>query len=330
MIPTPVQIAVRAWTTTGQERWRRPPNDGPIWPDTVLIFDTETTVDETQRLLFGFYRLCQWTDDGTLTCAEESIFCGSNLRQRDPTGYAVLQRFARQHLQDTVDRIARPIAVRSRHDFVDNIFYSEAYDTRSLVVGFNLPFDLSRLAVRAGIARRHNAGGFSLSLFQRWDRATRRYVENTYRPHLIVISLDSKRAMMHFSGTTKVDPDDPSREGSADNVPPKGSRYRGRFLDLKTLVFALTDKSHSLESACKTFSAAELKRPVAEHGKITPEYVEYARQDVKATQALLVKVRHEFDRNPIDLWPDRAYSPASIAKAYLAAMGITPLLGRES
>ena len=37
----------------------------------------------------------------------------------------------------------------------------------------------------------------------------------------------------------------------------------------------------------------------------------------------------EFDLHPIDLEPERAYSPASLSKAYLAAMGITPLLERH-
>jgi hypothetical protein len=35
-------------------------------------------------------------------------------------------------------------------------------------------------------------------------------------------------------------------------------------------------------------------------------------------------MRADFSRHPIDLLPERAYSPASIAKAYFMAMGITP------
>jgi hypothetical protein len=330
MTASPLQIAVRAWTTTGKEQQRRSPDQSRKWPNTVMIFDTETTVDETQRLLFGFYRLCQWADEGSIECTEENIFCGTNLRQLDPAGYAVLQRYARANRQDTVHAVPLPLGVLSRRDFVDKVFYTEACTTRSMVVGFNLPFDLSRLAVRASNARAPNSGGFSFTLFQRWDRETRRFIENTHRPHLIIVSLDSKRAFMHFAGASKVHPDDRIPEGSTDNTPVKGYRYRGRFLDLKTLIFALTDKAHSLRSACKAFDAAELKGHAEEHGKITPEYVEYARQDVKATQALLVAARREFDRHPIDLRPDRALSPASIAKAYLGSMGITPLAERGS
>jgi len=46
------------------------------------------------------------------------------------------------------------------------------------------------------------------------------------------------------------------------------------------------------------------------------------REDVAATGRLLNAVRTEFDCHPFDLWPDKAYSPASIAKAYLDDMNI--------
>jgi hypothetical protein len=37
----------------------------------------------------------------------------------------------------------------------------------------------------------------------------------------------------------------------------------------------------------------------------------------------------EFDKHPIDLQPTKAYSPASIGKAHLQAMGIRPILERQ-
>jgi len=37
-------------------------------------------------------------------------------------------------------------------------------------------------------------------------------------------------------------------------------------------------------------------------------------------------MKKEFDRHPIDLLPEKAYSPATIAKGYLEAMGIQPPL----
>src|SRR5439155_12963893 len=60
-----------------------------------------------------------------------------------------------------------------------------------------------------------------------------------------------------------------------------------------------------------------------------PRYIDYNRRDALATQELLKRLRVEFDRHPVSLLPDHAYSPASLAKAYLDAMGITPLASRS-
>ncbi len=59
-------------------------------------------------------------------------------------------------------------------------------------------------------------------------------------------------------------------------------------------------------------------------GKVTLEEIRYARQDVRCTAALLNAAKREFDLHPIPISPDRAYSPASIAKGYLEAMNIEP------
>ena len=48
-----------------------------------------------------------------------------------------------------------------------NALYAAGYDGRGLIVGFNLPFDLSRLAVDLGsVEDKRFAGGFSMAL---WD-----------------------------------------------------------------------------------------------------------------------------------------------------------------
>jgi hypothetical protein len=52
------------------------------------------------------------------------------------------------------------------------------------------------------------------------------------------------------------------------------------------------------------------------------EEIEYCRGDVAASHRLLNAMMEEFNRNPVDLHPDKAYSPASIAKAYLNEMRI--------
>jgi hypothetical protein len=57
---------------------------------------------------------------------------------------------------------------------------------------------------------------------------------------------------------------------------------------------------------------------------VTDDEIAYCRADVRATVNALNGLKQEFDRHPIQLRPDRAYSPASIAKVYLEAMGILP------
>ena len=71
------------------------------------------------------------------------------------------------------------------------------------------------------------------------------------------------------------------------------------------------------------------KQHVAKHGIVTKTYIDYNRRDVQATSELAVKLLAEYAKHPINLQPTKAYSPASIGKAYLRAMGIGPILERQ-
>ena len=88
---------------------------------------------------------------------------------------------------------------------------------------------------------------------------------------------------------------------------------RGRFLDLHTLAFALTDNSYSLASAIKAFGSQPEKMEHEPTGRVTEGEITYARQDVRATLGLLNALKHEYSLHPIALPPDKAYSPASIS-----------------
>lgn len=73
----------------------------PRWPEAVLVFDTETTVEPDQRLLIGFHRVGTWSTDGAgrpvLDVAEEGVLYGDDLPTRDPQGFRRLQRFVAAH-----------------------------------------------------------------------------------------------------------------------------------------------------------------------------------------------------------------------------------------
>jgi hypothetical protein len=111
-------------------------------------------------------------------------------------------------------------------------------------------------------------------------------------------------------------------EGSLSGEFKPGYKFPGHFLDLRTIAFALTDEPYSLEGACEAFGVEHGKQRALRHGVISAEYVDYNRRDVLATSELAVKLIHELARHPIALPPTYAFSPASIGKGYLRAMGI--------
>ncbi len=73
-----------------------------------------------------------------------------------------------------------PIHLRKRAEFVDEILYRSAYAVGAQIDGFNLPFDLSRLAVRHSSARRAMKGGYSLTLSEDWPHVIVKYLSQRW------------------------------------------------------------------------------------------------------------------------------------------------------
>ena len=100
---------------------------------------------------------------------------------------------------------------------------------------------------------------------------------------------------------------------------------------MSTMLFSLFDKHMSLDQWCAEFQrkgyAIDRKLQHEPSGRVTQSELRYCRHDVKITQQLLNAAKHEFDTHPLpSLLPDKAYSPASIAKAYMREMNtIEPL-----
>ena len=153
--------------------------------------------------------------------------------------------------------------------------------------------------------------------------------ENRYRPRIAIKHIDGKRALKGFTARRECDSDDLIPEESVSGEPESGYKFRGNFLDLRTLAFALSDKSYSLASDCEAFAVEHGKQRAARPGEICDEYIDYNRRDVLATAELAAKLFTEYDKHPINLQPTKAYSPASIGKSYLEAMGVGPILERQ-
>src|SRR6266566_5144818 len=267
------------------------------WPDYALVWDTETALDLEQTLNFGVWRFCQL--QGTeYVAVQEGIFYRDGLASKD---IRKILAYKQKHLADGLVNGADPeLTVLSRAEFVERVFW-ESVRAGALIVGFNLSFDISRIRVRWTIA--HN-GGFSFVL----SDLSKKQVENHHRPRIRIAPLNGVAEHIELTAVRRKDEQHRWR--------------RGRFLDLHTLTFALTDSGYTLAGAIEAFGSKPKKMEHEPTGLITEEEIAYARQDVRATFGLLNALKHEYELHPIALPPDRAYSPASIGKAYLRGMGI--------
>jgi hypothetical protein len=299
-VSEPQDIFVRAHTSvrTKNQRDRRWVTK---WPRHCLIFDTETTLDPLQTLNFGVYRRCELVG-GKYLCVAEGIFYRDDLPKRE---LKLLQQYKiNPRTLPPIEYFPAPttLGLMSRSEFVRRIFW-KSVRKGELIVGFNLPFDLSRLAVKWTEGKK---GDWSLALSSLWKNPkTGRVAPNPKRPRIIVDSQNSKMAFLKLGSI----------------LHKKEWPREGRFLDLRTLGWALRNVAYSLNGACKAFHV-EGKSDHKPSGRISDEESEYCRGDVAATNRLLNAMMGEFNQHPIELRPDKAFSPASIAKAYLAEMGI--------
>jgi len=196
----------------------------PKWlrPDMILVLDTETATDLTrtmpgfegpewsayaQSLLFGTARLYvrertrwRWTD--------EWLFYPDGFPEY---GLAALRGWVEDHTERVGDSIFLRGMSTKFHFCPLSTFLKDsywiAYEGRALVCGFNLPFDLSRLAWNAGPARRRFEGGFRLDLFSYVDKRGVRK-RDPYRPGIRIKNLGSHKASIEFTG---IMPDDSSQ-----------------------------------------------------------------------------------------------------------------------
>jgi len=270
--------------------------------DWTLVFDCETRTTPDQNLRFGAYQfryrghLIEWGVfyDPTLSVHEREIL-QTEIDQQQPTSDG------------------ERIRLLTRDEFVEHVLFEKGLMIGAQIVGFNLPFDLSRLAIGHVNARGDNKGGFSfiLSNDEKW-------------PTVTVKHLSQRASFIGFTGTrgkNKTDQDEDQFNQDANRHPD-----RGYFVDVKTLAGALISESHSLESLSKLLKVKTPKEPSEEHGKeLKPEYVRYGMRDVQTTWECFDVLSRRFNAlgltgtGPYDL-----YSEASLGKAYLKSMGVKP------
>jgi len=264
----------------------------------VLTFATEVTSDQVQSLVFGS---CAVWINGTLH--KICLFHDKNLDQKK---IDVIRQVA-ETLQKERDCI---VTVSSKDEFVAKVFYPYVYEARAKCIGFDLPYELSRLAASWGTARKIR-DAFSIKL-----------VENNPRlPAIKIKSINSDAAFIQFAT--------PLRTKSEKKHIPTHKVYRGYFLDLKTLGYAMSNKSFDgMDEVAKTFG-------VETHLQNKKGIIEDAiRNNVEKTLTvhnlyckIIFVLQDTFLIKPND--SNKLYSPASIGKIYLEKLNIKPLLEKN-
>jgi plasmid maintenance system antidote protein VapI len=266
--------------------------------DWALIFDTETTTCPSQKLRFGSYQLRR---RGELR--ERGVFYDP-----DTLSAANIQTIERVIAAEREKYPADRIYAMTRTEFVESVLLDKAYALGAIIVGFNLPFDLSRLAIGHSSARGRMKGGFSFRLSQRRDR-----------PNLRIKHLNRRSAFIDFAATKA----EAFQENDEDE-----SRLveRGYFVDLKTLSATLTDESHTLESLSELLKVATPKLESDEHGReLTEEYIRYGIRDSQTTWECFESLSRRYASYGLqEVGLHELFSEASLGKAYLRAMNVRP------
>jgi hypothetical protein len=158
------------------------------------------------------------------------------------------------------------------------LFYCIGYEDRSLIIGYGLPRELTRLAAEwHEIKKGENVGGWKLTLWTYLDRDTgKRRPSAGWRPQVILKQVAPNVTFIEFTGR-------------------RGSLFRGEPLDLSNLAHVLTGRHWTHDEAVAAFTA-EVIDDHAERGRMTPECVNHTRRAAHATVLLAKALVDLFDR----------------------------------
>ena len=251
----------------------------------ILILDTETTADEFQSLRFGSFQVRQ---------GEHLIHKGVFYDQDNVDNSEI--SLLRLHCK------SNGISLYTLEEFVD-IFYNTVYHLGATCIGFNLPFDLSRIAIRWNGGRHKNYGTYTVN---NNDKFLFTLTKNENLPGIRVTHADSTRSFISFA------------RSRIKRV--KG--FDGKFLDLKTLAsILLHNKGITLDRACERYKLPR-KHEIKQHGVVSHKYIDYNLNDVEMTFQLYIKLRKEYEKFNLDLTMPEVYTEASLGKQLLRQMGV--------
>jgi hypothetical protein len=217
---------------------------------------------------------------------------------------------------DLLHRIAAELGLRLLpvDEFVHKVLFNIGWAKRGTIIGFNLPFDLSRLAVAHAAAR---SRGRNRSMQGGWSF---RLSTNERLPHIQIKRINGRAAFIRFTTPDGMHPEKRNRDrgGTAAN-------HRGYFVDVATLGNAMLGGRHRLADLATLLQTATRKASVEQHGgKLTRGYVHYALADTQVTWECYTVLAARYAGYRLDTPLHKIYSEASIGKAHLRQMRLRP------
>ncbi|TAK25118.1 MAG: hypothetical protein EPO37_01855 [Nitrosarchaeum sp.] len=258
-------IAIRAYTIPKQAPKKYPYFGSKPFFDRVIVIHCDAKSDYYQNLTTGYFEIYQ-----------------NNILEEYGFFYGEISAKELEALKQN------SVPVYSIEEF-RKIFLYESYNLKTLCVGFDLPFILTRLCINATPARLHKKDGFSLL-----------FTDNLNYPRLHITHGAMPYSFIEWGTTKSV-----------------SANFKGYFVDLRTLAYCLTDTIHTFESACKSF-----KVPCMDTNQ---NYFSHINR-VKTSFQLYCNAKKEFEEYDLPIPITRAYTPASIAKAILQKIGVQPFL----
>jgi len=293
--PETLEVAVRGWTTNPSppRSFRGIPLEDVGPSDWTLTFDTETETDHAQRLRYGGWQAHR----GTRLMRHGLFYEPDSVTDEERD--ILKQEAGEQGLE-----------LHEVTDWIESVFFQLAVDLSAVVVGHNLFFDLTRIAIGHDTTRSRDPkmrGGFSLKL-----------CENPTRPRVLVKKASASATFIQFTVPDGRSPEQRQQERDIDVLP-----YRGFFVDTAMLAGALMGGGKwSLGRLADTLETEHQKTTTDLDGPITADSVAYCLNDVTVTWECFQKLASRYSSYNLDVPLHRVISEASVGKAHLAQMRI--------
>ncbi len=296
----PVEVAVRGWPVPDYLRTEPDRRSGSFvdlgpsgWQ---LTFDTETRTDLGQEI-----RLLTWQERHT-----------GRLRRRGMAYNPAELTADEVHLVQEYAAVQR-MRCMTIAEWIHKVFFNIAWKQRGTVIGFNLPFDLSRLAIGHETAKPKHAhrsmrGGWSFRLST-----------NEAMPRVQIRKVGPRAAFIRLTTPPGRSPEARNQQAGGDVA-----THHGYFVDVAVAGAAMLSRRLSLKLAAGLLQTETRKADAGHGGPITKEYLDYAVTDTQVTWECYAKLAERYAGYRLGTPLHKIYSEASIGKAHLRQMGLQP------